>query len=129
MQRAAVVVLRQRRIGVIGSRKRCFGFDRHEGVDTWLPFRNPVEAGLCRLARGDALLRDRLCNPGQRQQCGFGAHFGAFAARTSKKLAGSRSNGSVPAMGAKPSNAGPMELAIRSATSGLTGTPVTSAIA
>src|ERR1700710_1872747 len=44
-------------------------------------------------------------------------------------VAGSRSKGSVPAIGAKPSNAGPMELAILAATSSVTGTPATSAVA
>src|ERR1700694_5859437 len=45
------------------------------------------------------------------------------------KLAGSRSSGSVPATGAKPSNAGPIELAIRAATSSVTGSPAPAVIA
>src|SRR5207302_9609757 len=56
-------------------------------------------------------------------------HFAVLAACTRRNVAGSRSKGSVPATGAKPSNAGPMELAMRVATSALTGTPATSAIA
>src|SRR5205807_4852762 len=65
----------------------------------------------------------------QRHQGGPGVHVDTFAACTSRKLAGSRSNGSVPAIGANPSNAGPMELAMRVATSASIGTPAASAIA
>src|SRR6185437_7121409 len=101
----------------------------HEGIETGLPLRNPREAGLRRLARGEVLLRDRLRDRGQRHQGRLDAHAGFPAACTRTKLAGSRSNGSVPATAAKPSNAGPMELATRAATSVLTGTPATSAIA
>src|SRR5450631_203646 len=75
------------------------------------------------------LLRDRLRDLGQRQQCRLGAHFETFAVCMTRKLAGSRSNGSVPAIAAKPSNAGPMEWAMRAAASASTGTPATSAIA
>src|SRR6202011_6326491 len=59
----------------------------------------------------------------------FAAFSGVLAPCTRRNVAGSRSNGSVPATGANPSNAGPMELAMRVATSALTGTPATSAIA
>src|SRR6266478_1489593 len=43
--------------------------------------------------------------------------------------AGSRSNGRVPAIAAKPSNAGPIELATRSVAAASKGMPATSAIA
>src|ERR1700688_974267 len=117
--------------------QRFVALDRHESVEARLPLRDAVETGLRHLARRKALPGDRACDLGQRQQCGFGGclvnvHFAALmgvTACTSRKVAGSRSNGSVPATGAKPSNAGPMELAMRAATSALTGTPATSAIA
>src|SRR4029079_2098976 len=75
------------------------------------------------------LVRDRLCDRGQRHQGRLGLHRAAFSVCTRTKVAGSRSNGSVPAMTAKASNTGPMELAIRVATSGSTTTPAISAVA
>src|SRR5436190_1857494 len=71
----------------------------------------------------------------QRHQGRLSVHCAAFllavlaACWTTINVAGSRSNGSVPATAANPSNAGPIELAIRSATSLLTGTPAISALA
>src|SRR6202011_4462508 len=59
----------------------------------------------------------------------FAAFSGVLAPCARRNVAGSRSNGSVPAIAANPSNAGPMELAMRVATSALTGTPATSVIA
>src|ERR1700690_3370619 len=94
-----------------------------------LPSRDPVETGLRHLARGDVLVRDRFGDRGQRHQGRLGAHLAALAVCTTTKVEGSRSNGSVPATAAKPSKAGPMELAMRAATSASTGTPATSAIA
>src|ERR1700704_5335003 len=79
--------------------------------------------------RRQFLFGDRLGDRGKRHQGRFGAHGKTFAVCTSRKLAGSRSNGKVPATGAKPSKAGPMELAMRAATSASTGTPAISVIA
>src|SRR5258707_12751941 len=79
--------------------------------------------------RRQFLLGDRFGDRDKRHQGQFGAHVETFALCTSKKLAGSRSNGSVPSTGAKPAKAGPMELAMRAATSASTGTPATSVIA
>src|SRR5215208_5739489 len=129
MQRAADFPLCQCRIGGVGSGQSCFRFDRHECIEMRLPFRNPLEAGLRHLTRRETFLRDRIRDRAQRQQCRFRAHLRAWGTWTRRKVAGSRSNGSVPATAAKPSNAGPMELAIRVATSALTGTPATSATA
>ena len=114
VQRAAAVALGQRRIGGIGRLQRRFGFDRHEGIETRLPLRDPVEAGLRHLARGDALVarspsRPRSATSGP-ARCSFRNLRGSAPDR---KVAGSRSNGSVPAIGAKPSKAGPIELAMR----------------
>ena len=67
------------------------------------------------------LVGDRLGDRGQRHQCGLGAHRDTFAVCASRKLAGSRSNGNVPAIGAKPSKAGPIELAIRVGDFGVDG--------
>src|SRR5258708_8473041 len=94
-----------------------------------LPLFYSFKTGLRRLARRQTLIRNRLRDLGQRQQCRFRAHFETFAICTTRKVAGSRSNGNVPATGAKPSKAGPMELATRVATSMLTGTPATAATA
>src|SRR5437016_14229700 len=88
-----------------------------------------MQTGSHHLARRNLLFGDRLCDRDKRHQGRLGAHFDTFAVCTSRKLAGSRSNGKVPATGAKPSNAGPIELAIRSAISGVAGTPATSVIA
>jgi hypothetical protein len=134
VQRAATVTFRQRRVGSIGGRQRLLRFDRHEGVETGLPLRDPIETGLRRLPRREAPLGDRLRDRRQRHQGRFSAHlvdvhFAVLTACTRRNVAGSRSNGSVPAIGAKPSNAGPIEWAMRVATSVLTGTPATSAIA
>src|SRR5260370_35190953 len=107
-------------------------------MEARLPLRDPLETGLRCLARGDAILRDRLRDRRQRHQSRLGTrvvdvHFAAFsgvlAPCTRRNVAGSRSNGSVPATGENPSNAGPMELAMRAPTSGLTGTPVPAATA
>src|SRR6185436_12265202 len=98
-------------------------------VDARLPLRDPVETGLRHFARGEFLGRDRLGDRHQRHQGRLATHFDTFARCTRRKLAGSRSIGSVPATGAKPSKAGPMELAMRSATSLSAGTPATSVIA
>src|SRR5262249_16011319 len=94
-----------------------------------LPLQDPVQAGLRRLARGHALVDDRLCAPGERHQGRLDTHRAAFSVCTTANVAGSRSNGSVPAMAANPSKAGPIEPAIRSATPFSTATPAVSAIA
>src|ERR1700722_8071240 len=129
MQRTPVVTLCEIGVDGIGGRQGGFGLDRHERIEAGLPLRDPVETGLRRLARRDLLMRDRPGDRGQRHQGRFSGHFEAFPACTATNVAGSRSNGSVPAMAAKPSKAGPMELAMRVATSALTGTPATAAIA
>src|SRR3954447_21253581 len=130
VQRALWFAICKRLIRHVGRRKRRFGLDRHERIEAGLPLGDALQARLRDLARRQPLLRDRLRDGGQRQQCRFAAHcFDAFGSCTRRKVAGSRSNGSVPATGAKPSNAGPMELAMRVATSALTGSPATSAIA
>src|SRR5581483_4392006 len=109
--------------------QRALRLDRHEGVELRLPLRDPMQAGARNLVRGDLLVRDRLRDRGQRHQGRLGAHRETFTVCASRKLAGSRSNGRVPLIGAKPSNAGPIELAMRSATAASTGTPATSATA
>src|SRR5438132_3795585 len=129
MQRAARISSGKRSVGRLSRLQRGFRFDRHESVEARLPLRDPLQTGPCHLLRRQALLGDRFGDGHQRHQGRLGAHFGTFAACTSRKPAGSRSNGSVPAMGAKPSNAGPMEVAMRVATSASTGTPAASAIA
>ncbi len=101
MQRAADLAFRKRRIGDVGCRQRGVGFDRHEGIEAGLPLLDAVEAGLRHLARRESLLRDRLRDRGQRQQCRFRAHFEVFSVWTTAKVAGSRSNGSVPAIARK----------------------------
>src|SRR5258708_6713297 len=82
-----------------------------------------------RRRRRDALVGDCLRHGRQRHQGRFGPHRVALAVCTTTKVEGSRSNGSVPAIGAKLSNAGPMELAMRAAISASTGTPATLAMA
>src|SRR6185312_7104013 len=66
---------------------------------------------------------------GQRHQGRLVAHDDAFPVCTSRKVAGSRSNGNVPDTGSKPSKAGPIEPAMRLAASASTGTPPASAMA
>src|SRR3989440_2139274 len=129
MQRAAKITPGKRSVGRLGRLQRGFRFDRHERVEARLPLRDPVQTGPCHLLRRKALLGDRLGDARQRQQGRLGVHFDTLAASTSRRPARSRSNGRGPAMGAKPSNAGPMELAMRVATSASTGTPAASAIA
>src|SRR5262249_28377012 len=116
-------------IGFAGRPQRRFLFDRHEGVEPRLPLRDPVKTRLHKLARGNLLCRNRLCDCSQRHQGRLGAHDDTFATCTSRKLAGSKSNGRVPETGSKPSKAGPIELAIRVATSASTATPPASATA
>src|SRR5437764_7582634 len=129
MQRAARIASGERRVGRLGRLQRGFRFDRHESVEARLPLRDPLQTRLRHLMGGQALVGNRPGDRRQRHQGGPGVHVDTFAACTSRKLAGSRSNGSVPAIGANPSNAGPMELAMRVATSASIGTPAASAIA
>src|SRR3984957_3880253 len=129
MQRAAVVALCQRRVGFIGRFQRGFRLERHERIETGLPLGDAMQAGTRHLMRRQLLRGDRLRDLGQRHQGRLIAHFTTFMACASRKLAGSRSNGSVPAIASNPSNAGPIEPAMRVATSASTGTPPTSAIA
>src|SRR3954447_16599072 len=129
MQRAATVSFRQRRIGGIRRSQRFLLLDRHERIEARLPLRDAGKAGLRHLARRHALACDGLGYFRQRKSCGFGRVHRRASFWTTRNVAGSRSNGSVPAIGARPSNAGPMELAILAATSSVTGTPATSAIA
>src|SRR5277367_4975094 len=129
MQPTSMVALGKRGVGGIGRLQRGFRLDRHERVEAGLPLRDPVQAGPRHLMRRQALFGDRPGDRDQRHQGWLTAHCDTFAPCASRKLAGSRSNGSVPATGAKPSNAGPMELAMRAATSASTGTPAASAIA
>src|SRR5271168_5061249 len=129
VQRAATSALGERRVSSVGRLECLIRFDRHEGIQMRLPFRDPVETGLRHLARGNALVRDRACDRGQRHQGRFDAHRTTLPVCTTKNVDGSRSNGSVPAIAAKPSNAGPMELAMRVATSVSTGTPAALAMA
>src|SRR3954469_1261204 len=129
MQRAARLVLRPRLVGGGGRFQRLLLFQRHEGVELRLPFPDPLQTGLDHFARRHALVGERLDNRGKRQQSRCAAHLVTLVFCTTRKVAGSRSNGSVPAIGARPSKAGPMELAILSATLLSTGSPVTSAIA
>src|SRR5215469_5496520 len=129
MQRAAVLALGERCVGLAGCLQRLFGFDRHEGIELRLPLRDAMQAGARHFVRGELLAGDRLRDGGQAHQGGLGAHFTTCAVCIRRWDAGSRSNGSVPAIAAKPSKAGPIELDTRSATSALIGTPATSAIA
>src|SRR6516165_9811189 len=129
MQRPTVAARSKRSVGLIRRLQRSFGLDRHEGVDMRLPARDPLQARARHLTRRQAPLGDRFGDRSQRHQRGFAAHGETFISCTSRKLAGSRSNGMVPATAAKPSKAGPIELAIRSATSASTPTPAMPAIA
>ena len=63
MQRAATVAFCQRGVGGIGGRERGLRLDRHEGIETGLPSRDPVETGLRHLARGDAFVARSLARP------------------------------------------------------------------
>src|SRR5581483_4996213 len=116
-------------IGLAGRLQRRLRLDRHEGVQPRLPLRDAMQTGPRHLLRGHLLGCDRLGDRGQRHQGRLGAHDDALAVCTSRKVAGSRSNGNVPDTGSKPSKAGPIELPIRAATSASTGTPPASAMA
>ena len=63
MQHAGVVALGERGIGGIRRGERFVRLDRHEGVEARLPLRDPVEAGLRHLARGDFLRRRSPSRP------------------------------------------------------------------
>ena len=79
---------RKRGVGGIGRRQRLVGFDRHEGIETGLPLRDPLEAGLRRPhATRNAFARSPCATDGQRQQGRLSAHVESPAAGLHDKKA------------------------------------------
>ena len=115
VQRDRGSALCQRRIGVIGRLQRRFGLDRHEGVEAAAAIARSDAGRTCVTSCEENLLRPRSPCATAVSDIRAGSVLISTPSRVcaSRKVAGSRSNGSVPAIGAKPSNAGPIELAMR----------------
>ena len=95
----------ERRVGGVGRRQRLLRLDRHEGIEARLPLRDPIETGLRRLARRQPLPARSPARPtsatSRPARCSSGGLSRRRRPARRRNVAGSRSNGSVPAIGRK----------------------------